>query len=367
MKHSHAKTFGLSLNSHPVRFFLMLCLLLLSGSRAFGQEATIVGTVTDPSGASMPNVTVTLTNTDTGLTRTIKTNETGEYVLPDMQIGHYSAKAEGQGFGTAERTGLVLAVGDRLRLDFTLKVGTTVETVTVEAAAVAVQTDTGEVSDLISRQQITKLESNGRSIYSLVNLTPGAASNQGDFQTPVPVGGDAAVSFNGQRTGHNIYLLDGGEDLDRGGAGNFSVMPSLESLAELRVLSSDYSAEYGLSSAATMTTVLKSGTDKLHASAWWFGRNDALDARGYFNPAPQKVQKLRFNTYGFNVGGPVDFRKSADHKTFFFYNMEWRDLIQGGAWSRTCHCKANIREISEPQRSLSPARRVELVAQVGAQ
>jgi hypothetical protein len=307
------------------------CLFLaVMAAPALAQEATVVGTVTDSSGAALPSVTVTLTNIDTGFSRTIKTNGTGEYVLPGMLIGRYNATAAEKGFGTEEKTGLVLNVGDRLRVDFALRVGTAQENVNVEAGAIAVQTDSGEVSDVISGDQITKLEANGRSIYSMVNLTPGASSNQTDFQTPTPVGGDANVSFNGQRTGHNIYLMDGGEDLDRGGSGNFSVMPSLESLAEFRVLSSNYSAEYGLSSAATMTTVLKSGTNRFHAAAWWFGRNDALDARNYFNPAPAKVAELRFNTYGFNAGGPVDFwRKNGDHKTFFFYNMEWRSLIQG--------------------------------------
>ncbi|MBV9180302.1 MAG: carboxypeptidase regulatory-like domain-containing protein, partial [Acidobacteria bacterium] len=307
---------------------LLGVLFVAASIPAFAQEATIVGTVTDPTGSLVPNVTITLTNTDTSVIRTIQTNDAGEYVAPDMHIGHYTAKAEGQGFSTAEKTGLVLSVGDRLRVDFAMKMGAATERVTVEAATVAVQTDTGEVSDLISGQQITKLESNGRNIYSLVNLTPGASSEQSDFIAPVPVGGDADVSFNGQRPGHNIYLMDGGEDLDRGGAGNFSVMPSLESLAEFRVLSSNYSAEYGLSSSATMTTVVKSGSNQFHGSGWWFGRNDALDSRNYFNPAPQKVAELRFNTYGFNIGGPVDFKKS-DHKTFFFYNMEWRSLIQG--------------------------------------
>ena len=160
----------------------------------------------------------------------------------------------------------------------------------------------------------------------MVNLTTGASNLQGDFQTPTPVGGDANVSFNGNRPSHNIYLLDGGENLDRGGAGTFSVMPSVEALAEFRILSSNYDAQYGLSSAATMTTVLKSGTKTLHASAWEYLRNDWLDARKYTQPVKPT---LRFNTYGFNIGGQAPFGK--DHPTFFFYNMEWRKLRQGGA------------------------------------
>ena len=211
--------------------------------------------------------------------------------------------------------------------------GAASETITVEADSVRVQTEHGEVSSVITGQQITQLATNGRSMYSLANLTPGASSGQADFQTPTPVGGDADMSFNGQRMSHNLYMLDGGESSDRGGGGGSDVMPSLDAIGEFRMLTSNYSAEYGLSSAATMTAVIRSGTKQFHASAWEFVRNDALDARNYFNPAPAKVAELRFHTYGFNVGGQVPFWKS--HPTFFFYNMEWRSLIQGQMLNQT--------------------------------
>jgi len=321
-----------SLKALAVMFALSLCLGLFS-TRASAQEATIVGTVTDPTGSVVPGASITVTNTDTGQTRNIKTNEAGQYVVPNLQIGHYTLKIQAAGFKVEERSGIVLNVGDRSRIDIAMNMGTAQETVTVEANAVKVQTDTGEVSNLISGKEVSQLATNGRSIYTLVNLTPGASSLQGDFQTPTPVGGDANVSFNGNRPGHTLYMLDGGEDLDRGGAGTFSVMPSVDSIAEFRALSSNYSAEYGLSSSATMTTVLKSGTKQFHATLWEFLRNDALDARNYFNPAPQKVAELRFNTYGFNAGGQVPLWKS--HPTFFFYNMEWRSLIQGQTLNQT--------------------------------
>lgn len=320
--------------SRILRRTAALCaFLLVTSFCALAQEATVVGTVTDPSGSVLPNVSITLTNIETGQARTITTNESGQYVAPGLHIGHYTIKAQANGFIVSEKTGVVLSVGDRARIDFDLKVGGAQEHVTVEANTVAVQTDTGEVSDVITGQQVTQLATNGRSIYTLINLTPGASSLQDDFQTPTPVGGNANVSFNGSRPSHNIYLMDGGENLDRGGAGTFSVMPSMDAIAEFRALTSNYSAEYGLSSAATMTTVLKSGTTKYHASAWEFLRNDALQARQYFNRAPAPKAELRFNTFGFNVGGPVDFWKN-EHKTFFFYNMEWRRLIQGGTLNR---------------------------------
>jgi hypothetical protein len=137
----------------------------------------------------------------------------------------------------------------------------------------------------------------------------------GDFQVATPVSGDSNVSFNGLRPGHNLYMIDGGEDLDRGGGGNISVMPSLEAIAEFRANTSNYSAEYGLASGGITTMVFKSGTSQIHASAWEFVRNNALDAGNYFtNAAGQAPPELRFNEWGFNVGGPVTLGKLYNKK-----------------------------------------------------
>jgi len=315
-----------------LRFLFVLLVALIGFSvSTFAQQATIVGTVTDPSGAVVPNVAVVIVNIETGLSRTYPTNDAGQYVAPDLQIGHYDVKATAAGFKAAEQKSIVLTVGDRVRVDFQMQMGAAQETVTVEANAVHVQSDSGEVSNLITDQQMSQIAVNGRSIYQLAQLTPGASSQINNFVN-TPVGGDSNVEFNGMRQNHNIYLLDGGEDDDRGGAGGMSIAPSTDAIAEFRALTSNYSADYGLSSAATMTMVLKSGTNQLHASAWEFNRNDAFDARGFFNPAPAPVAELRLNVFGFNVGGPVTFGhlyNPEKKKTFFFYNMEWRKLIQG--------------------------------------
>jgi hypothetical protein len=212
-----------------------------------------------------------------------------------------------------------------------MQLGGATETVTVEANAVRIQTDSGERSNVITSQQVSQLAVNGRSVYQLAALAPGASSQINNYVN-TPVGGDASVEFNGLRQNHNIYLLDGGENDDRGGAGGMSIAPSTDAIGEFRQLTSNYSADYGLSSGGTMTMVLKSGTSTLHASAWEFNRNDALDARNFFNPAGSPVAKLNLNVYGFNVGGPVTLGKLYNpekKKTFFFYNMEWRKLIQG--------------------------------------
>jgi hypothetical protein len=310
-------------------FFL---LLLLSPSLLAAQEATIVGTVTDPTDRVVPDITITVTNVQTGAIRTLVTNDVGQYVAPGLPIGKYDLKAKSSAFSVQESKGVVLNVNDRVRVDFQMKLGTKKEIVVVESKALVLQSDSSEQSSLISGQQISELSTNGRSIYTYMVLTTGAANLMPDFQPPTSVGASSLASFNGNRPAHNLFLLDGGENYDRGAGGGSSIMPSIDAIAETQTLTSNYSAEYGLSSGATISSALKSGTKTFHFSLWEFFRNDALDARNYFNAAPAPIAELRYNLYGFNAGGPVIFGKlhnAKNSKTFFFYNMEWRKLIQG--------------------------------------
>lgn len=306
---------------------LFAFLLAIFTTSAFAQEATILGTVTDPTGAAVPNASITITNNDTGVTRTLPSNGDGQYVAPDLHIGRYTVRVSASGFKVAEQSGITLNVGDRSRIDFKLQVGSAQEQVTVEANAVAVQTDTGEVSNVVTGQQITQLATNGRSLYELFALAPGAVSLQSSRISFTPVSGDSTVSINGERAGHNLQLIDGGENLDRGGSSG-SVMPSIDSLAEFRNMTSNYSAEYGLASASQISTVIKSGTKQYHGEAWEFFRNNDLEARNYFFPAPTPIPELRYNIFGFNFGGQVPFGRN--HPTFFFYNQEWRREVDGG-------------------------------------
>ena len=332
-----AGSFTPSLKRGGIRLAVLFsAMFVIFAAQALAQEATIVGTVTDPTGASVANANITITNLETGASRTVPTSSDGQYAAPSLHIGRYTVHVAAAGFKVSEQNDITLAVGDRLRVDFRLQVGSASEQVTVEANAVAVQTDTGEVSDVVTGQQITQLATNGRSVFSLEALTPGASSIQSDFMVPTSAGSDFNVSFNGQRVSHNLWLVDGGEAADRGGGGGADVLPSVDAIAEFRTMTSNYSAEYGLSSAGTISMVIKSGTRKLHASAFYFGRNDAFDARNYFNPAPAKVAELRLNDFGFNVGGPVSFHPSkSTPKTFFFYNMEWRRYVTGGLYNVT--------------------------------
>jgi hypothetical protein len=328
---TNAGSYGLNVQGRNIRLLAIclfsLFLLAVFAPRASAQEATILGTVTDPSGAAVPNATIAITNAETGITRNTTSNGDGQYVAPDLGIGHYSIHATATGFKAAEEKGITLNVGDRTRIDFKLVVGSAQEEVTVEANAVAVQTDTGEESNVITGQQVTQLATNGRSLYELFALAPGAVSLQGSRVAFTPVSGDSTVSINGERAGHNLQLIDGGENLDRGGSSG-SVMPSIDSIAEFRNMTSNYSAEYGLATASQISSVIKSGTKQYHGEAWEFFRNDDLNARNYFNNAPAKVAELRYNIYGFNFGGKVPGMNN--HPTFFFYNQEWRKEVDGG-------------------------------------
>src|SRR5580698_2588452 len=161
-----------ALKNMALRTLAVFCFMLgLFATQAFAQEATIVGTVTDPTGAALPDVNLTITSVETAQARTITTNQDGQFVAPDLPIGHYSVRAQKSGFKALENKDIVLNVGDRTRLDLQMQVGAAQETVTVEADAVKVQSDTGEVSDVITGQQVSQLSTNGRSVYTLFALT----------------------------------------------------------------------------------------------------------------------------------------------------------------------------------------------------
>src|SRR5579872_4876774 len=246
------------------KFLVLVVVLLGLGVPVFAQEATIVGTVTDPTGATVPNASIAITNVDTGQVLQFSSNEAGQFVAPGLHIGHYTVKTQVAGFKPMEQKDIVLQVGDRLRVDFKLELGAAAEQITVEAAPVAVQSDTSEVSGMITGEQVSQIATNGRNIYLLTTLLPGVTNaTGGDFQLQLPVSADAKYSINGLRPGHNLFMIDGGEAYDRGGEGRLSVMPSLESIAEFRALTSNYSAEYGMASGGTTTLVLKSGEKQL--------------------------------------------------------------------------------------------------------
>ncbi len=321
-----------ALRRFSISHLMVLALLLLGAAfLTSAQEATIVGTVTDPSGSVVPNVTVTITNTKTGAVRTMTTNDVGQYVAPGLSIGTYDLKAESSGFKVEESKGVLLNVNDRVRVDFQMKMGTKAETVSVESNAIAVQTDSSEVSSLSTGTQMSELATNGRSIYTYVILTPGAANLMPSFQAPTSVGANANVSLTGTVRGTTCTCWTAVRTTIAGRAARRASRHRSTPLQRRR---------RSLRTTAPITGFFRRD-DQLGGKVWHQGvpffvveffRNNDLDARNYFNPAPQEVAELRYNLYGFNVGGPVTFGKLYNPnktKTFFFYNMEWRSLIQG--------------------------------------
>jgi len=297
------------------------------------ENAELKGTVTDATGAVVPNAKITLTNPATAEVRSGMTNAAGLYDFPALHIGNYNLKVAAAGFETYTKTGIVMNVAATEREDVRLKVGASSEMVTVEADALHLETETNEVSNLITGEQLTELGTNGRSMISLATLGAGVSANIPSFNGVSAQGSSESISFNGMRPGHNNWLIDGGEVYDRGSGGRPGVMPSPDVLAEFQTLDSNYAPDYGISSGGTMVMALKSGTKQLHGGVWEFNRNDDFDAVNYFSKLSKTATpELRLNIFGGDIGGPVlipGLYPKSKSKTFFFYSEEWRRFIAG--------------------------------------
>jgi hypothetical protein len=318
------------------RLFLLPLAMLLVCLSGHGQaNSTITGTVLDINGAAIPGAEVTLTQQETGYASKSISNDAGNYVFAGLNVGTYDLKVAAKGFQAHVEKGIVVNVSQTSRQDAVLTVGSVDETVTVQSDVMEVQTDSNVLSTLVSEQQITKIATENRNFASLVALGLGVSSTLPDSNTPTSVGANANISVNGLRQSHNIWLIDGGEADDRGGAGGISILPSQDAIAQLETLSSNYPPDYGISSGATISLSLKSGTQQFHGGAWEFNRNTAFNANSYQNKQNNPITKrakLNYNIFGANVGGPLYIpHVMPKGKTFFFWNEEWRKLIQGNA------------------------------------
>jgi len=318
------------------RILFLPVLLLMSSVLVKAQaNSALTGIVTDQTGAVVEGAKVVANNPETGATRSTVTNGVGLYEIGGLNAGNYDLKITAKGFETFAQKHIVVNVSNTFRVDVKLTIGSQEQTVTVEADALAVQGDSNVVSSLINEQQITELSTNGRNVVALAALGLGVSGNLPDSNMPTSVGSNFAISFNGLNQAHNNWLVDGGEIYDRGSGGKASVMPSQDALGEFQVLASNYPADYGISSGGTISMSLKAGTNTFHGEAWEFGRNDAFDAHSYFdNDKGQLTKKseLRYNVFGFNIGGPLvipHFYNKEKNKTHFFYNEEWRRIING--------------------------------------
>jgi hypothetical protein len=303
---------------------------------AWAQEnATITGTVSDPTGAVVPNAAITLTNVATGQQRQTVSNANGIYTYSNVGVGHFNLEASAAGFEKFTTTNITVNTAQTLKEDVALTVGNAAQTVTVQADALQVQSETSELSTLITGQQVTQLATNGRNVTALAALGLGVSNTLPAFSGVNALTSANGISFNGTRATHNIYMLDGGELNDRGCGGCFSSLPSIDALAEFQTLDSNYSPDYGVGSGGTILMVIKSGTSDFHGSLYYFNRNEDYDANNYFTKlAGQPRPEFRLNEPGGNIGGPLvipHIYNNSRKRTFFFVNEEWRRLIQGSS------------------------------------
>lgn len=311
-------------NRVVLRGFARLAMLLwaLGAPFAFAQNTGVIsGTVTDPSKAVVPNATVTIVNPDTGVTVWHgKTNGSGVYRAPSLGAGRYTIAVEAPGFKRASVTDVNLAVDQRADVGVTLETGAVAESITVEGdAAGQLATDSSSLGNVINTSQVQNLQLPSRNILNLLSLTPGASS-----------GGDATginasqLSFNGSRTVNSEFMVDG-ISVVSGSTGGVQTLPPSDAIREFKVLTSAYSAEYGRTSGAIVTMIINNGTDQYHGGAYYYFRNEDLDANNFFNNLRgNKIPEDRYNLFGVKIGGPLSIPKvyNAKEKTFFFFNYE---------------------------------------------
>src|SRR5258708_22811182 len=313
---------------------LLLVAVSLFGSVLLAQDVTgtIAGTVKDSTGAVIAGATVTVTNTDTKVVaRTVTTGDTGRYVVPFLAIGHYNITIEKSGFRKATISGIELNAHDDLRENAELPVGTTQQEVSVAATALHVELENAQAAGLIDSRQIAEIPLNNRNYEQLVTLQPGVSYGGGDqlfVGTTNPSGQTNVVSFsiNGQRNNGNNWTADGADNVDRGSNLTLLAYPSVDAIAEFTTLRGNYNPEYGRSASGQIDVVTKSGTNAFHGDLYEFFRNDALNANNFFtNLAKLPRPPLRYNDFGYTVGGPVVIPGvyNGRNLTFFFVSNEF--------------------------------------------
>ena len=306
------------------------CLLLPAAPYAAAQSTTadILGSVTDVSGAAIPNAQVTLTNLDTKVTQTTQTTGAGDYTFTQLGPGNYSVQVVENGFKTFAVPSIALAAGDRAREDAKLEIGSQAQTVQVTSQTPALQTDTSALSSTITEQAVQDLPLNGRNYINLAQITPGANEGPGNGLTSGARPDDrrqtSQVSINGQSEIINDELIDGLDNNERI-IGTIGVRPSIEAIREINVESNSYTAEVGRTAGGVINIITKSGSNAFHGSAYEFFGNDIFDATpfqfGAHNPKP----KLRQNQFGGSIGGPI-----VKDKVFFFGDYEGLRQVIGG-------------------------------------
>jgi len=314
-----------------LRFGLLAAFMALlafpSASWAQRSAAAINGTVKDTSGAVIPQATITLANTQTNVTQIAETNGTGEYVILQIIPGPYTLKAAKAGFQTVNQAPFTLDVNQTTTFDFTLPVGATAQTVTVEAAAGAIETSTAELGSVVGEKMVDDIPLNGRNFTQLLELTPGVspistAQNSGGWGGQ-PLGSFTFPSVNGQSNRSNLFLMDGVNN-EGSFESTYNIAPQIDDIQEFKVQSHNDEAQFGGALGGIVNVVTKGGTNNYHGDGYDFLRNRVLDGRGFFLPPAQKKAAYEQNQFGGTIGGPVIIPHVYDGKnrTFIYTSYE---------------------------------------------
>lgn len=311
---------------------LALALILPLATRA-QDTGYISGTVVDKSGAAVAGAEIVLTNAGGSLTRNTTSNTEGAYVISGLPGDTYDLRVTAKGFQTYQAKGIKLDVAEKARIDITLTVGAVNEEVVVTGESVAqVETQSAALSSTITGKQVQQLELNGRQFTHLAALSPGVIDQtKGATGTDDGVVGVTNIQFsiNGGRYEYNNWELDGGDNMDNGSNATLNVYPNLEAIAEFKVLSSNYGAQYGRNGSGTVEVETKSGGSSFHGSAFYYNRNEFFKARSWEEGADPTAPKAPYkkHDFGYTIGGPVyipNHYNANKKKTFFFFSQEWR-------------------------------------------
>jgi len=313
-----------------LRSLLFLAFLIVPIAVSAQDTGAITGTVHDSSGAVVPGATVKIVSAAGGNDRTLTTNSDGDYLAAGLPGGNYDITVTAQGFKTFKAKAVALRVAQKARVDATLTVGQLATEVIVQGEQLnQVETQSSELAGTVTGKQMTQLELNGRNYTQLVSLTPGT-TNQSGTDEPGTGAATVAYSVNGGRTEYNNWEVDGANNLDDGSNTTMITYPSIDAIAEFRVLTSNYGAQYGKDGSGTVEVETKSGTRSFHGDVYEFNRNDAYNAKQEFQSSVPEYKK---NDYGFTIGGPIyipGHYNSDKTKTFFFVSEEWRkDIVPG--------------------------------------
>ena len=307
----------------PRALGLFFLIPLLSPNLLGQDTAWLTGTVTDATGATITDAQITVGNVSKGIHRITTTNVAGDYLVSGLPPAHYDIAISAPGLATYNAKNVVLGVAQKARLDAKLQVGTASLQITVAGEDVStVETQSSELAGTVTGREITQLQLNGRDFTQLITLVPGVSNQNMDDQGV----GSSVFSVNGGRLEYNNWELDGGDMLDNGSNTTLNITPSIDSISEVRVLTSNYGAQYGRNGSGTIEVETKSGASAFHGDVFEFVRNDMFNARNYLDPpgAPLAYKK---NNFGYTFGGPIfapDLYNTKRDKSFFFWSQEWR-------------------------------------------